>query len=223
MASRTRLGSRGRKVGWVAPGLALGLLLSACGSDEGASGQPESEVRDYCTKILAVETFPEPDIDFQSASPDQIAAGTRSYAASLLPLAEQAQAAAPAEARKDIDVLVGAVRQVTQTGNFEAAFETPPVQEAEARTHAFDLKSCKWEKVDVSGADYAFVGTPKELKAGVVSFEFNNTGKEPHELLLLKVNDGVYGVRRADRRPSGGAGTIEGHPGGRDVRRAGAG
>ena len=98
---------------------------------------------------------------------------------------------APAEIRKDIDLLVGATRQAAQTGDFEAAFETPTVDEAETRTHAFDLENCKWAKVDVSGKDYSFSGVPKKVKAGPVSFEFTNDGKEPHEFVLFKVNDGV--------------------------------
>ena len=98
---------------------------------------------------------------------------------------------APAEIRKDIDLLVGATRQTGQTGDFEAAFETPTVNEAETRVHAFDLENCKWAKVDVSGKDYSFSGVPKKVKAGPVSFEFTNDGKEPHEFVLFKVNDGV--------------------------------
>ena len=62
-------------------------------------------------------------------------------------------------------MLVAAVRQVAQTGDFEAAFETPAVDEAQTRTHAFDVENCRWAKVDVSS-------------------------KEPHELLLFRVNDG---------------------------------
>lgn len=193
MASKVSSGSRRRGVGWVAPALALSVLLGACGDDAGttAASQPKAEVGDYCAKTLAIETYPEPDIDFQSASPEEVATGIRAYAAKLVPLAEQAQSAAPAEVRKDIDVLVGAVRQVAQTGDFESSFEAPPVKEAETRAHGFDLKSCKWARVDVSGADYSYSGVPKTMKAGPVSFEFSNAGAEPHELALLKVNDGV--------------------------------
>ncbi len=189
MAGKAR-GSVGRGFAGLATGLVLSVMLAGCGDTE-VAGQPEKEVRDYCAKSLAIETFPEPDIDFRTATPEQMTAAVRSYASRLIPLAEQVQAAAPAEVRKDIDLLVGAVRQLAQTGDFEAAFETPEADAAEARSHAFDLDNCKWTKVDVSGNDYSFTGVPQKLKTGPVSFEFKNIGKEPHELLLLRVNDGV--------------------------------
>jgi len=189
MAGKFRVGSARRAAGLVAPALVLSVLVACGGDDTAAGGQPKSEFQDYCAKSLAIETYPEPDIDFD-APPDQLAAETRAFSAQLIPLAEQVQAAAPTEIRKDIDVLVGAVRQVSQTGDFEAVFSSPEVDEAGDRAHAFDLKNCKWAKVDVSGKEYSFSSVPKKLEAGPVSFEFTNDGKEPHELLILKVNEG---------------------------------
>ena len=190
-ASR-RFRSVRRAAAWLAPALALS-VLAACGDDTVAAGEPKSEFRDYCAKSLAIENAPEPDIDFESLSPDQVAGETRRYATQLMALAKEVQAAAPAEIRKDIDVLAGALQQVTQTGDFEAAFKTPAVDAAQDRAHAFDLENCKWAKVDVSAKDYSFSGVPKKIKAGPASFEFTNDGKEPHELVLFRVNDGVKG------------------------------
>ncbi len=110
---------------WVAPALALG-ALAGCGGDKTvAAGQPAAEMREYCGRILAVETYPEPDIDYDSMSPEQLTAANRSFAAQFLPLADQVLAAAPAQVRADTEILVSAVRQVTETGDFEAAFESP--------------------------------------------------------------------------------------------------
>lgn len=190
MAGMSGSGSVRRAAGWLAPVLALS-VLAGCGDDTVAAGQPKSEVRDYCAKSLAIDTYPDPDLDFESLSPDQLAGEVRKYAAQIVPLAQQAQAAAPTEIRKDVDALVVATQEVARTGDFEGVFESPAVTEAENRAHTFDLENCKWAKVDVSGKDYSFSGVPKKIKAGPVSFEFTNDGKEPHELLLFRVNDGV--------------------------------
>jgi hypothetical protein len=177
--------------GWVAPALTLS-LLAACGDDDTvAGGQPKSEFRAYCDKVLAIETYPEPDIDYDSLSPEQLTAAEKEFAAQLMPLAEEARAAAPAEVKRDIDILADAVKQVTQTGDFEAAFETPAVEEASDRAHEFDLKNCGWARVDVAAEDYKFIGVPAKFEEGPVSIEFTNKGKEPHELSVFRVNDGV--------------------------------
>ena len=165
--------------------------LAGCGEDTVESAAPKAEFRDYCEKVFAIETYPEPDIDYESLSPDQLTAENKAFAARLVPLAEEASATAPPEIKNDINVLTDAVKQVAQTGDFEAAFETPAANEASDRAHAFDLENCGWAKVDVSGEEYRFVGLPKEIEAGPVSFEFHNKGEEPHELVLFRVNDGV--------------------------------
>jgi hypothetical protein len=189
MTGKSRFGSVRRAAGWVAPALALSVLVGCGGDDTVAAGQPKEEVRDYCAKSLIIETYPEPEMNFE-ASPEEMAAEMRTVGAQILPLAEQAQAVAPAEIRKDIEVLVAATRQLAQTGDFEAAFGTEAVDEAEKRAHAFDLENCKWAKVEVSAKEYSFSGVPKKIEPGPVSFELANDGKEPHELMLLKVNEG---------------------------------
>ncbi len=173
-------------------GLVLTMVgLAGCGEDSVKAGKANAQFADYCGKSFAIETYPEPDIDFQSLSPDQLKTETKAFAAKLLPLAEQVRAVSPAEIKNDINVLADAVRQVTQTGDFEAAFESPAANAASDRAHVFDLANCGWAKVDISGEDYKFVGVPKKFEAGPVSFEFTNKGKEPHELMLFRVNDGV--------------------------------
>jgi hypothetical protein len=164
--------------------------LAACGDDTPKASEPKTEFRDYCDKSLAIESFPEPEIDFD-APPEQVSAETKTFASQLVPLAEQAQAVAPAEIGNDINVLVEATKQVSQTGDFEGVFESPAVTEAEGRVHAFDLENCGWAKVDVQAKEYEFAGIPKKIGAGPVNFEFSNEGQEPHEFLLFRVNDGV--------------------------------
>lgn len=183
--------------------LFAGLLgLVGCGDDDddtdAATGDDtemteaagEGDVATYCEKVAEIEVTlgPGPDIDFESATPEELTQAAKEFAGGATDLAAEAQEAAPAEIRADIDVLVAALDDVAETGDF-GAFETPEVEEASARTHAFDLESCDWQRVDVSAVNYAFNGIPAELEAGTTSFEFSNDGTELHELILIRKND----------------------------------
>ncbi|MGH2686494.1 MAG: hypothetical protein ACRDJP_13605 [Actinomycetota bacterium] len=192
--------------------LALALVAAACGGvdEEESTGSPsapaeegedggegeeasgEGDVEVYCEKTLAIETVPEPDIDFESMSEEEQAEAAKEFAtAELQGLAQEIEAAAPEEISEDVAVLVGAVDEIAETGNF-AAFEEPEVEAASDRVHEFDLENCGWERVDVTAVDYEFQGVPETVPAGAVSFEFANESEaEAHEFVLFRKNDGT--------------------------------
>ncbi len=185
--------------------LTLGLLLAsslvACGGDEEPKGgqrkatpqaqQANAQYRDYCAKVLAIETFPEPEVDFEALTPAQQTEESKKFAGQLVPLAEEARGLAPTQIRSEINTLADAVKKVQETGDFEAAFGDPQVEQASDRAHAFDLENCGWKRVDVTAVNYAFQGIPSTLEAGTTSFELSNKGTEPHELVVLRINDDV--------------------------------
>jgi hypothetical protein len=188
----------------VLAGLAVvGLLAAGCGDDDdtassdstasddaaaaGASTSPDP----YCDAALAIETAGEPDIDFATATEDEIAEAAKTFAAETMrPLADDVLAAAPAELEADLQVQSDALDEVAETGDF-SAFETPEVLAASEATHGYDLETCGWTSVAVDAADYSFAGLPDQMDAGVVSFELTNGGTEVHEMVLLRKNDGV--------------------------------
>jgi len=175
-------------------GVAVATGLAGCGGggdSKLAVGEPKSEAAEYCAKSLEIETFPEPDIDFETATPEQLAAALKSYAGQLLPLAQEAGGVSPAEIKPDLDVLIGAVRSVALTGDFSTFESDPTVNAAEDKVHAFELDNCGWGNAEVSGTEYSFDGIPKEIEAGPVNFELSNEGKEAHHLVLFRINDGV--------------------------------
>lgn len=184
--------------------LALTLVASGCGDDDdtddasgsGSASEPaaagDADLATYCEKSIEIETLPEPDIDFENASEEEIAEGLKTYAAEeVVPVAEEIEKVAPEEIAAEVEVLIGATRELAETGDFEAAFGTPEVKEAEATVHAFDLASCDIASTDVTAVEYAFEGLPAAMEAGVMSFELTNGGEEPHELVLFRKNDGV--------------------------------
>jgi hypothetical protein len=189
------------------------LGLAACGDDDepdarpdaddgteaeaepaGSSGDSDSgdgsDTDAYCAATLALETAPPPDVDFATATPEQLTAAMKAYASDVMrPLADEVIATAPAELDDEIQVLDAALDEMAATG--EDAFETPEVSAAADAAHAYDLATCGWETVDVTATDYAFDGVPEELPAGPTSFELTNDAEEVHELLLLRKEDGV--------------------------------
>lgn len=172
-----------------AAGLAITTIGSACGDDNDDSA---GNMSDYCAASLALETAREPDIDFETATPEEITAATKSFATeTFLPLAERLKETAADEAMNDIDIGIAGLNELAESGDFEAALGTPEVEAALDRLHAHDLETCEWNTVDITAADYAFQGVPSELDAGVASFEFKNGGTEVHEMVLFRRNDGV--------------------------------
>ena len=180
-----------------------GLLTAGCGDDDdtessdttasggAAAGDSATGTDAYCEAALAIETAAEPDIDFESASEEEIAAATTAWAEDTLrPLADDVVAAAPDEVRADVQVQSDALDETIETGDF-SVFETPEVAAASETVHAHDVDTCGWTSVAVDAADYSFSGLPDEMDAGVVSFELTNGGAELHEMILLRKNDDV--------------------------------
>jgi hypothetical protein len=188
----------------VLAGLAVaGLLAAGCGddddtassaattSDDAAAAGASTGTDAYCDAALAIETAAEPDIDFATATEEEIAEASKTFAVETMrPLADDLLAAAPPELPVDLQVQSDALDLVAETGAF-SAFETPEVVAASEATHAYDLETCGWATVGVDAADYSFAGLPDQLDAGVVSFELTNGGTEVHEMVLLRKNDGV--------------------------------
>jgi hypothetical protein len=178
---------------------ALVLVAAGCGDDdgddtaaeaEGASADTGSEVGPYCDAALAIESAA-PDIDFQSASPEEMAEGFQVFASETLqPLVADAVAAAPEEVAEEVEVMSAAVDEIAESGD-PSVFERPEADAANDALHAYELENCGWHRHDVSATEYAYDGIPETLEAGPTSFELTNDGAEVHELLLVRKNDGV--------------------------------
>ncbi|HEX7276761.1 MAG TPA: hypothetical protein VF244_05245, partial [Acidimicrobiales bacterium] len=173
----------------------------ACGDDDDdEAATPTTAAADftaYCDASFDIETYfaQEPEIA-EDATEAQIAAAFTTYLQGAKPLIDKAIPLVPAEIKSSIDVQVAAVNQALAqvsagTVPDEESFEDPAVQQAEATTHAFDLKNCDWNSVPVTATDYAFGGLPDQLDAGRTSIDLTNNGKELHEIVLFAKNPGV--------------------------------
>ncbi|HET6948849.1 MAG TPA: hypothetical protein VFI47_00635 [Acidimicrobiales bacterium] len=183
--------------------LAVATLVAAgCGDDDDTADADPTDEADgsgtaggsgdgaYCAATLAVETAPEPEIDFPTATEEEIAAGMQDWAdQTLRPLVDDVVAVTPDEIREDIEVMTAAVDQVA--AGDPSAFDVPDVVAASNRVHAYDLDTCGWTSQAVEATEYSFADIPDEMAAGTTSFEFSNEGHEVHELILVRRNDGV--------------------------------
>jgi hypothetical protein len=171
---------------------------SASGSGSGSTAEDEDQaagegdLETYCAKSAEIEILlnGEPEIDFETASPEEIAEALKSFAGQGVPIAEEIQASVPEENRENVDVLVAALSEVAETGEFEA-FESPEVEAAGDADHTYAIEQCGWNVVDVTATNYAFDGIDAEMPAGIASFELSNAGTELHELVLLRKADGT--------------------------------
>ncbi|MGH9210085.1 MAG: hypothetical protein ACRD2C_05315 [Acidimicrobiales bacterium] len=191
-----------RPSAWLALVAACALGTAACGDDTTADSAQSSDAADvsdastvsdgdFCAAALAFEAAPEPEIDFESADPEEISEGISAFATeTLVPLAEDLAATAPDEVSEAADAVVATVEEVAVTGDF-APFEDPGFNDLADQGQEFAREECGWTTHTVRAVDYGFEGLPEELAAGVVTFELVNEGHEMHEMALFRKNDGV--------------------------------
>lgn len=108
--------------------------------------------------------------------------------ATLEPLLQELESAAPEEVREQAAVQANAFRQAL--AGDEAALEAPEFGQASAAVSRYAFDQCSADdKVEVTGVDYAFQGVPDTVEAGTVAFSFTNEGREPHEMIILGLPD----------------------------------
>lgn len=172
--------------------VALLVALAGCSDDDGTGGAgpdslSKSQLREYCARVVQVETFAFPQLDDEAEQPRVLV----DYARRLRHLVDEAAEAAPAKTRADLRTVAKALEEVVRSDGDLAKRTTPAVRAAAARAHEFDLANCGWERVDVAAVEYAFEGLPATVPSGLVSFELAGEGEEAHVLELYRIRDGV--------------------------------
>ncbi len=156
---------------------------AACGDAEEPAARRQFDSEAYCAAEFRLETLP----PFESEDADEL----KKFASeTLLPAHERALAEAPSEIRDEFATLVDAASEMASSGD-PHGFGSDDVREARRAIHTVDLDTCGWKRVDVTAHDYRFEGLGESLAGGRTSFELVNEGKEPHEFVLFRVNEGV--------------------------------
>lgn len=173
--------------------LTVGLVAAGCSDDNepaDASGDAGTAAA-YCDTALVLAADPGPDVDFATASEDDVSVAVRTWAGgTMLPRVGDLEEVVPPQLEDDLQVFRDALEHAADTGD-GSGFDSPELDAADAAAHAHDLEHCGWTTAQVVASDYEFSGLDATYPAGPLDFELANDGPEVHELTVLRIQDGV--------------------------------
>jgi hypothetical protein len=159
---------------------------SGSGTTEGDSGldaAAPTAAADFC------EGFHNLDLAFAEA-PEDPAELEAFVTEEVTPNVALVEANAPTEIDASITTMVGAVEEVTASGDF-SAFETPEFTAAQEDVYPYLPEGCGWAPMETTAVDYSYEGMPETVEAGtvVITMANDSAAGEPHELGLVKLTD----------------------------------
>jgi hypothetical protein len=168
--------------------LAATLFLGACGDDdETASGDDTTTTADGTT---TTEGEGSEFCELSAALDEQDGPPTEEQLVEL-------EAAAPEDIADDMSLIVERYAEVG-----EAAFEEPEVGQSIGAIESWEAENCPRDPVEavepdpdatqisVEADDFSFA-IDGDVPAGKVAFIMENVGEEPHELDIVRLNDGT--------------------------------
>ncbi len=185
-----------------------GVIVAGCGeSDDGEDAAPPAaptttarpatteaagggDLVAFCDALVAIDSDPGPEIDFETATDEEQAKAIQEYASTFEPKLNAAEDNAPEEISDEVETAVSLSREGLSTGD-DSFFESPEFTEATSTIDQYALSNCGFEEVSVTGVEYAFEGVPATIDAGQTAFSFSNGGGELHEMAVFRINDGV--------------------------------
>jgi hypothetical protein len=165
--------------------LAIALLASACGDDQGGEVEGAGAPGAGATEAATNEEFCQSVVSAETAV---LAASSGGDPGDLEGLLETVEETTPAELEDQMAIVLAAVRQAMEDRD-DSAFETEEFASNEEEVDQWVADNCGFEAVEVTAVDYAFEGVPETLPAGITTFAFSNEGKEVHEMLMVRYKD----------------------------------
>jgi hypothetical protein len=161
---RTEMKKRGLAVGLAA----LAFLAVACGDDDDSAANSQYDA--FCQAELEVEAA--------------VFSGDPSAAE---PAYEKLAAAAPVDAKQTVEKTIAAAKNMAESEGM------PSEEFTSAYGELVEIvkDECGFGAVGVTAKDYEFEGIKDEVDAGATVITFDNKGSELHEILLMKLNEGV--------------------------------
>ena len=175
----------------VAAGLAL--ALAACG-DDGTAGPAGTSPRvtdpaATGTPATGPATTTEPQVTTAASDPSAFCRAELEVETAIMNEADPSAAISAAVAAAPPDV---APALDTVLAEFQAnGGESEAFDEAYGEMVDWMKGNCGYGTIEATATEYAFAGIPEEVPAGPTIVSLTNVGKEFHELLLLRKNDGV--------------------------------
>jgi hypothetical protein len=127
--------------------------------------------------------------DFASVAPERLQAIVKDLWSKQEPILASMNPT-PDEIQPDVDKLLAIAHEGAATGD-PATLSSPDLRNSDRNIDQYMLQQCGYESVQVTATDNAYQGLPDTLPAGTVGITLSNQGTDAHQVLLLRVNDGV--------------------------------
>jgi hypothetical protein len=127
--------------------------------------------------------------DFASVTPEQLQAIVKDLWSKQEPILTSMDPA-PDQIRPDVEKLLAIARQGAATGDPDT-LSSPDLRNSDRNVDQYMLQQCGYESVQVTATDNAYQGLPATLPAGTVGITLSDQGTDAHQVLLLRINDGV--------------------------------
>lgn len=194
-----------RRVRAAATAFAATLILAGCADDDeptaspsepiSATPTPTASLADFCDAKVAIDAAflgggPPEEEGTATATPDpaEIKAGIEDAWGDLYADLEQS---APADVKSDVEALVAELDEAIEAANPEFFFE-PGFVEADNAVDQYLIENCEdINELDAVAADFEFTGLPTVTPEGLTALTLTNEGEEFHEMILMRINDGV--------------------------------
>ena len=151
------------------------VLAAAIVSPSVASAATGSATTKFCDANFNISLL------FNQLTGDETPKQLKAFAKKLSPHLTEAQKSAASEIKADVTSVVKALKT-----DPSALFTDDSVGEAGAAIDVWALENCDYEVVDVTAADYSFTGMPTTLPKGKVVVQMENTGAEPHVMVVVR-------------------------------------
>ena len=127
--------------------------------------------------------------DLGAGTPEQIETIVKDYWSAQEPILASMEPA-PDPIKADVETLRALARQGASTGD-SATFTSPDLQTADRNIDQYMLRECGYGQISITATDNAYQGIPATISSGAVGITLNNEGREAHQVLIVRINDGV--------------------------------
>jgi hypothetical protein len=127
--------------------------------------------------------------DLGSGAPEQIQTIVKDFWSAQEPILASMQPA-PEPIRADVERLLALAHHGASTGD-SATFTSPDLQTADRNIDRYMLRECGYEQIQITATDDTYHGVPATVRSGAVGITLDNQGRDAHQVLIVRINDGV--------------------------------
>ena len=127
--------------------------------------------------------------DLGSGTPEQIQAIVKDFWSAQEPILTSMQPA-PEPIKADVETLLALAHRGASNGD-SATFTSEDLQTADRNIDQYMLRTCGYGQISITATDDAYQGIPATVGSGAVGLTLNNRGREAHQVLIVRIDDGV--------------------------------